>query len=265
MNKWLKISLWSLFGVASVVLLVLTQRALNELIVKKPEVQISVTGENSFLSENELIARLERNNFLFVHQRVKDLNTEKIEQFIRGFEEVRNVKVFTHLNASWNIDIELRKPIAHIFNNVGQNYYLDADGHTISSSVDHTARVLVVSGDIPDRFGQESVSIIINNDSLKTIRKLDDVYRISNYVCNDPLMQSLIGQIHRENNGDFVLIPLVGGQKIIFGSALTDQDVAEKFKKLKIFYNEAIPYEGWGKYSEISLKYDNQIVCKRKE
>lgn len=265
MNKWLKISLWSLFGVASVVLLVLTQRALNELIVKKPEVQISVTGENSFLSENELIARLERNNFLFVHQRVKDLNTEKIEQFIRGFEEVRNVKVFTHLNASWNIDIELRKPIAHIFNNVGQNYYLDADGHTISSSVDHTARVLVVSGDIPDRFGQESVSIIINNDSLKTIRKLDDVYRISNYVCNDPLMQSLIGQIHRENNGDFVLIPLVGGQKIIFGSALTDQDVAEKFKKLKIFYNEAIPYEGWGKYSEISLKYENQIVCKRKE
>lgn len=265
MNKWLKITFWSLFGVATITLLVLTQRALKELVISKPEVQISVTGENSFLSENELIARLERNNHLFVHQRVKDLFPEKIEQFIRGMEEVRNVKVYTHLNATWNIDIELRKPIAHIFNNVGQNYYLDADGQMISSSNDHTARVLVVTGDIPDRFGQESVSIIINNDSLKTIRKLDDVYRISNYVCNDPLMQSLIGQIHRESTGDFVLIPLIGGQKIIFGSALTDQDVAEKFNKLKIFYKEAIPYEGWGKYSEISLKYANQIVCKRNE
>lgn len=265
MNKWVKISLWSVFGISVVVLLVLTQRYLQELPLKKPAVQISVTGENSFLSESELTTRLQRNNLIYVNQRVKDLGPEKIERFIRKMEEVKTVAVYSSLNGSWNINIELRKPIAHIFNSIGQNFFLDADGHTISSSSEHTARVLVVSGEIPDRFGQESVNVIINNDSLKTIRKLDDVYRISNYVCNDPLMQSLIGQIHRESNGDFVLIPLVGGQKIVFGSAFTDKDVAEKFKKLKIFYKEAIPYEGWNKYSEISLKYENQIVCKKKE
>ena len=33
--------------------------------------------------------------------------------------------------------------------------------------------------------------------------------------------------------GDFVLIPLVGGQKIIFGSAKTENEVKEKFEKLK--------------------------------
>ena len=78
-------------------------------------------------------------------------------------------------------------------------------------------------------------------------------------------MQSLIGQVHRESTGDFVLIPLVGDQKIIFGSAFSDDEVKEKFEKLKIFYKEAIPFEGWNKYSEISLKYDKQIVCKKKE
>lgn len=61
------------------------------------------------------------------------------------------------------------------------------------------------------------------------------------------------------------MIPLVGNQKIVFGSAFTDKEVKEKFEKLKIFYKEAIPYEGWNKYSEISLKYDKQIVCKKKE
>jgi cell division protein FtsQ len=78
-------------------------------------------------------------------------------------------------------------------------------------------------------------------------------------------MQSLIGQIHLKKDGDFVLIPLVGGQKIIFGSAFTDEEVREKFKKLKIFYKEAIPYEGWDKYEEISLKYKKQIVCRTVE
>jgi cell division protein FtsQ len=41
--------------------------------------------------------------------------------------------------------------------------------------------------------------------------------------------------------------------------------VREKFEKLKIFYREAIPYEGWDKYEEINLKFKRQIVCKKSE
>jgi cell division protein FtsQ len=120
----------------------------------------------------------------------------------------------------------------------------------------------VVSGNIKDRIHSKGVKEIINNPALKSIQKLDQVYRISIYVCNDPLMQSLISQIHLKSNGDFVLIPLVGGQKIIFGSANSDEEVKDKFEKLKVFYKEAIPFEGWNKYEEISLKYKKQIVCK---
>lgn len=248
-------------------MLFVTQNALKELPLKKTtdSIQIHVTGENSFLTEEELLTRLQQHNLLYVNQKVKDFSPEKVEQFIREMEEVKTVAVYTSLDGTWNIEMVLRRPIARIFNSDGQSYFLDSDGHIISTTFGHTARVLVATGDIPDRIGQESVDEIINNDSLKTIRKLDDVYRISNYVCNDPLIQSLIGQIHRESTGDFVLIPLIGGQKIVFGSANTEQDVTEKFEKLKIFYKEAIPFEGWNKYSEISLKYDKQIVCKKKE
>lgn len=265
MNKWVKITLWSIFSIGVVVLLYFTNKVVQELPLNNPAIKISVHGENSFLSETELLTRLKRNNLIFVNQRIKELNPEKIERTIRDMEEVKHVAVYSTIRGDWNIDVDLRRPIAHIFNNLGEAYYLDVDGNKISSNSEHVARVLIVTGDIPDRFNQESVSVIINNDSLKTIRKIDDVYRISTYVCNDPLMQSLIGQIHRESNGDFVLIPLVGGQKIIFGSAYTEQEVSEKFEKLKIFYKEAIPYEGWGKYSEISLKYENQIVCRKKD
>lgn len=265
MNKWIKGIGWSLFGIGIIFLLVSVKNTLENQQLSEPEIHISVQGENAFLTENELLTRLKQANFLYIDQKVKDLNCEAIEQFISTMNEVKTVNVFSHFGGDWNIDLELRKPIARVFNKIGQNFYLDADGFVMKKTPGHTARVVVFTGDIPDLENSVSVNEIINNDSLKSIRKLDDVYRISNYVCNDPLMQSLIGQIHREINGDFVLIPIAGGQKIIFGTANSEEDVEEKFNKLKIFYKEAIPYEGWNKYSEISLKYEKQIVCKKIE
>ncbi len=265
MKKWLKRGLWIAFAIAVIVLMQMTQSAQADTVLEEPDVLIHVNGENAFLTEDELKLRLKRNGFTFNGQSQKDLKVSAVEDYIRKMTEVKDVKVFTKLGSKWKIEVTVRKPIARIYNKYDETFYLDEDGFVMNSSSLHTARVVVVTGYIKDKISSVSVPEIINNDTLKSIRKLDDVYRISNYVCNDPLMQSLIGQIHLKKNGDFVLIPLVGGQKIIFGTATTDDEVKEKFKKLKIFYEEGIPYEGWDKYEEISLKYDNQIVCKTVE
>jgi cell division protein FtsQ len=78
-------------------------------------------------------------------------------------------------------------------------------------------------------------------------------------------LRAQIGQIHREKNGDFLLIPQVGAHKIVFGTAKNDKDVEDKFNKLIVFYKEGLPFEGWNKYNLINLKYDKQIVCSKKE
>lgn len=262
-KKWLKRVLWAIFAVGSLVILVLVQGAQKSMVVAKPEIVIHVDGENAFLTEDELYDRLKRKGFFAPGQKHKDLNVSGIETFIREMSEVKEVKVFTGIGERWTIEVLMRKPIARIFNKYGESFYLDQDGFVMKVSDLHTARQVVVTGYISDRINSISVPEIINNDSLKSIRKLDDVYRISSYVCKDPFLRSLVGQIHLKKNGDFVLIPLVGGQKIIFGSANSDVEVKDKFDKLMIFYKEAIPYEGWNKYDEISLKYDKQIVGKK--
>lgn len=263
MKKWLKTTLWSLFVVGIVVLLSAIQTAIEDKTVSNRTIRIHVTDENALLNKAELIARLKHKNLLFDGQTMKQLNIGKIEYSIRNMEEVKSVSVFNYLNGTWNIEVQLRKPIAHVYNTKDENFYICEDGEKISGDLNHIARVLIATGSISDLFSQENIHTIINNDSLKTIRQLDEVYRISNYVCNDPLMQSFIGQIHRKENGDFVLIPLVGKQKIVFGTASSDQEVEKKFEKLKVFYQKAMPYVGWDVYSEISLKYDEQIVCRR--
>lgn len=262
MNKWVKGSLWGLFLGGVITVLVFSQQSQSESTLDKVDILIHVTGENAFLNEHELHQRLKRRGFVFKGQMQRDLKVAAIEKFIRAMTEVKEVKVFTNIGHGWKIDVVVRKPIARIFNQFGESYYLDEDGVIMETSTIHTARVLVVSGNLKDRPSSISVSEIINNDSLKSIRKLDDVYRISNYVCKDPLMQALIGQVHLKKSGDFILVPIVGGQEIVFGTANTDKEVKEKFEKLKIFYSEAIPYEGWNKYTEINLKYDKQIVGK---
>ena len=265
MKKWLKISLWVMFTGLIIFLMFKVKKTQEEAIIDRPNILIKVNGENAFLTEDELLTRLDRKGLIYLNQKHKNLKINAIENFLMSMNEIKSAKVFSSIGKQWKIEVELRKPIARIINNAGENFYLDEDGTTMPLSILYSARIVVVTGDIPDRINAESVDEIINNDTLKSIRKLDDIYRISHYVCNDQLLQSLIGQIHRKHNGDFVLIPQVGGQKIIFGTAFSDTEVEEKFRKLKVFYNEAIPYEGWNTYEEISLKYDKQIVCKKKK
>jgi cell division protein FtsQ len=262
MKKWLIRGLWIAFGIGVIVLMGFTKVAQEELIMDTPQIVIHVQGEHAFLTEDELRIQLENKGLILKDQRYEQIDIGAIEAFISSISVVKSVKVFTEIGRSWSIDVIIRKPIAHVFNKYKENFYLDADGHTMISPV-HTARVVIVTGEIPDRKDSKPIQEIINNPALKSIQKLDDVYRISTYVCNDSLLSAQIGQIHCEKNGDFILIPQVGRQKIIFGSADSKEEVEAKFKKLKIFYKEGIPYEGWNKYEEINLKFNKQIVCKR--
>jgi cell division protein FtsQ len=264
MKSWVKITLWSIFGLTVILLLIFVSSAQAKFTIDKPEIIININGENAFLTKDELYTRLRRKGLIYNGQTKEQLEVAKIETYLRSMTEVKDAKVFSKIGGNWTVEVDIRKPIARIFNKFGETFYLDDLGYTMAPSTIHTARVVVVTGNISDKITSPPVGKIINNPSWKSIRKIDDVYRISSYVCKDSLLRSMIGQIHRKMNGDFVLIPEVGGQKIIFGTAYSNEEVREKFRKLKIFYTEAIPYEGWNKYEEISLKYDKQIVCKKK-
>ena len=261
-KKWIKISLWVIFIGSAITLTYLTEKEQEEKVLESPDIDIKITGDNAFLNPREVMLRLSHAHLIEDGQKAKELDTDKIEAFLLSITQVKKAKVYRLIGGRWKIDIELREPIARIYNKRGESFYLDNEGYTMYTTPVHTSHIVVVTGEIDDARNSIPVHEIINNDSLISIRKLDDIYRISNYVCKDPLLRSLIGQIHLKKNGEFVLTPIVGEQTIVFGSAYSDEEVAEKFKKLKIFYNEAMPYEGWEKYTEISLKFDDQIVCK---
>lgn len=180
-----------------------------------------------------------------------DLEVERMERVLEGDPFVKNADVYIDQNNQLHINIEQREPLVRVLDNNGNNYYLDAAGKKMPPSKNFAARVMVATGNI---------SPYTPEFREKRKSSLKDLYNITQTLLADEFLKSFIQQIHVNNAGEFILVPLIGDQKIILGSA---KKLEDKLNRLKIFYKEGMPYEGWRKYETINLKYSGQVVCKR--
>lgn len=229
-----------------------------------PEIVIDSGADNAFLMVDDVISRLKYKNVRLDQLKRNEINTDLIESIIKEMYEVQEASVHINIDDTWTVEMQLRRPIARVFNQKGESFYVDDHGKLMPTSLLYSAHVLPFTGNITDKFSDLSVAEIINSDSLKTISLLPQIYYISEYVCNDPFLSALIAQVTVDKNGDFVLIPIVGNQRIIFGHANSKKQVEERFKKMLVFYRDALPYAGWSKYESINLKYKNQVVGKKR-
>jgi cell division protein FtsQ len=131
----------------------------------------------------------------------------------------------------------------------GLNYYLDEEGFKMPLSKHFTTRTLVVTGNIPPH-----VPDFLEREK----HVLKDLFDLSKYILEDDFWTAMIEQVYVTNSGEFVFVPTIGNQKIIFGKIDRKED---KFRNLKAFYDRAIPVYGWNKYRSINLKFKGQVIC----
>ncbi len=180
-----------------------------------------------------------------------NLELERMERVLEGDPFVKNADVYIDQNNQLHINIEQREPVVRVLDNNGNNYYLDAAGKKMPPSKNFAARVIVATG---------NVSPYTVEFREKRKNNLKDLFNIIETLLGDEFLSSFIQQVHINNAGEFILVPLIGDQKIILGSP---RKLEDKLQRLKIFYQQGMPYEGWRKYETINLKYSGQVVCKR--
>jgi len=261
MNSWLKNILWLMFVVLIIIAMSFVQSSKQHQQMPPPKINIKVFEDQVFLTESDIIYRLKNHGLINDTTVFKNLKFEEIESFLSQMSEIKSVDVYTKTGNEWGINIELRQAIARLFNLDGSSCYLDKDGTLMPLSPNYTAHVITVNGYINENDFTKSVEQVINNDSLKSIEILDDLYAISNYVCLNKFFSSQITHIYVNANNGFELIPRVGNQRILFGKA---EQIAGKFKKLKVFYTEGINHTGWEKYDTINVMFKNQVVCSKR-
>ena len=261
MNSWLKNILWLAFIIVIIIAMGFVNSSKQEKTIGLPKVTIKVYEDQLFLNEADILQKLIDKKLISEIHTYSNIDFAKIEFFLMGLSEVKQVDVHTKVSGNWQINIELRKPIARLFNLNGSSCYIDEEGKLMPLSNNYSAHVLTINGYVNETDMNKSVKDVINNDSLKTIEILDDLFNISNYVCSDKFFSSQITHIYVNSENEFELIPRVGKQRILFGDS---EQLVGKFKKLKIFYKEGIANSGWGIYDTINVKYKNQIVCSKK-
>lgn len=179
------------------------------------------------------------------------LEVERMERVMEEDAFVKDAQVYVDQHNVLHVRIEQREPIVRILDHQGGNYYLDGAGNKMPPSRNFAARVLVATGNIPT-YTQDFQHIRRS--------KLKELFRLTKVILEDAFLKNFIQQIHLNDRQEFVLVPLIGDQKILIGSTRRLED---KLNRLKIFYEEGMPYAGWRKYDVLDLRFNDQVVARR--
>ena len=195
-----------------------------------------------FISDSEIKKLILKNHPNIIGSNAASINKENLENLINKIPSVKNAEAFNSLSGCLHLDIEQRKPIVRLLK--GKGFYIDEEGKRMPLSSNYTARVLVISGHIKDKMIETELIPLVN------------------FITKDEFWSSQINQIYVDSNDEYILIPRVGGQKIELGKI---DNFERKFSKLFALYKDGFSTVGWNKYKKINLKYENQIVCTKRQ
>lgn len=253
--------MWLAGILAVLVSLHFVHKTQDEKIVGIPEIRLETHEDMLFLSKDDILERLSDKGLIHDTMTYASAEVKAVEAYLTELPEVKTVEVYSTLGDSWCIDLRQRRPIARIFNIDGSSCYLDNDGTLMPLSTNYTPHVIGVTGNINETDFSKNVDEIMNNDSLKTIEILDDLYELSTYVCSDEFLSAQFTQVYINTHNEFELIPRIGNHRILFGDS---EHIPGKFKKLELFYSEGLSRAGWDLYDTINVMYKDQVVCSKR-
>lgn len=244
---------WMLFVLITLVILIGAVARKKSSFADSTQVEVvPLPGGDKLISEGDVRSALLRafGNTLEGTE-LAHLDVERMERVLEEDPFVEDADTYVDQKNILHVRIRQRAPMLRVLDNSGGNYYLDEKGVKMPPSKNFTARVLVATG---------NVAPYTPEFREKKRNTLKDLFALSNVILADDFLSSFIQQIHVNNAGEFILVPLVGNQKIMLGSI---RRLDDKFSRLKIFYREAMPYSGWQEYETINLKYNGQVVCRK--
>lgn len=239
-----------------VVLVILMRAAQKRKVTPTADMDIQIErlagADSTLINRGDVIKIInERLENRVLGDEIKNVEVERLERVLEENPFVKNADVFINAQHVVHIYLTQREPIVRIKDAEGRDYYLDEEGNYIPPSNHYAARVVVVTGFVTPHEP---------NFVQKKQHGLKPLFELIKILHNDPFYLALIEQLHIEQNGDLLFVPKLGSSQILFGKI---NEVEEKLDRLRIFYEQAIPYEGWDKYSVIDIRFKDQVVCRK--
>jgi cell division protein FtsQ len=207
------------------------------------EVVIADSNRVQFVLTRDIERLVKRHNLHPVGKSFGDINTLAIRDTILTNQLVESAEVYTTPAGGIVAAIRQRQPVIRVITSQGRSYYVDQERRIMPVTPAFTVYVPVVTGAVTETMARE------------------ELYDFAMFLQRNADWDAWIEQIEVRSNDDVVLIPRAGDFSIVMGSL---KDYPVKLSKFIRFVDQGLNVLGWNRYSEINLKYENQVVCTRK-
>lgn len=198
--------------------------------------------ETGYMTAHDVVDLLAKKELDPTGKQLEELDLHAMEEALCASPLIRNSECYQTLDGHVVVEVECRRPILRVMANGGDSYYLDEEGEVI----EHIARAVylpVATGAITRDFARK------------------ELLSLAHYLQNDELWNTQIEQICVTSKGEIELIPRVGDHVIVLGKP---GNYADKFDKLRAFYEKGLSEVGWNRYSRINVDYNGQVVATKK-
>jgi cell division protein FtsQ len=179
------------------------------------------------------------------------INLQALENKLKRNPFIKNAELFIRPDRALQVNVELKEVAARVYEDNGKSYYIDFQGKKIPLSPNYTARTIIIRGN----FNEDSKKRFIQNEHLR------NSLPFLKFISQHPEFSLILSELKISEEGNIELYPELGNFVIDFGSL---ENYQQKLQNLWLFYKNVLPKVGWNYYDRIVLKYNNQILGRKK-
>lgn len=245
--NWRKTLLITL-NVAMAAYLLLAITAFNNpdekgLVCSQVKINIQDNIVDGFLNADEIKRILEAEKIYPLAVDMNNVNSREIEETLNKSPFVEKATCYKTASGYVIIDVAQRMPVVRIMADNGDDFYVDNHGKILPQGKIATD-IIIATGPISRKY---ACRVLAN---------------VANAIVHDKFWKNQVEQLNVLRDGSVEMVPRVGDNIIYLGRPY---NMGDKLSRMEKFYKYGLSQTGWNKYSYISVEFDNQIICKKKQ
>lgn len=196
-----------------------------------------------FVDEQEILKLAEKQLGHLEGVPLDSINKNILEDTIKKNPFVEDAQVFLTAGNACKIEITQRSPILRVWTDT-ESYYLDKDGYRMPTGGQYAALVHIYRGKISREFAKK------------------ELLAFQKYLDQNTFWAEMIDYVVVSPNEKLTLYLRAKSGKVHIGKFT---HITEKLDKLLLFINKVGKYNGLENYESIDLRFDNQVVVKKRK
>lgn len=222
--------------------LIWTKSQASHALCRGIDIEITDTIGHGFVTSAEIARELDAWQRIATSSLLDSIDIDSMERLLNSIDKIEDVSVTRTTDSRIHLTVNPMHPVARIWDH-GRSYYINREGKTITANARYHTDVPVIKG------------------TFDSVFRPTELLPLLDYIEADSTWNSLITMIKADRPHNVILIPMIRGHVINFGSVA---NIPDKFSRLRRMYTDVLPVKGWDYYDTLSVKWDGQVVATRR-